>query len=71
MFPFKWTPLVLNIFDKNAKSHLEGGKGAAPAFSGEAGGLAAPALARALAAWGQPGSRRGWAGCQRQRLPAV
>ena len=37
MFLFKWTPLALNIFDKNAKSHLEDGKGAAPAFSCEAG----------------------------------
>lgn len=27
MFPFKWTPLVLNIFDKNVKSQLEGRKG--------------------------------------------
>lgn len=27
MFLFKWTPLVLNIFDKNAKSHLEGREG--------------------------------------------
>lgn len=29
MFLFKWTPLVLNIFDKNAESHLVGREGAA------------------------------------------
>lgn len=43
MFLFKWTPLVLNIFDKNAKSHLEGRKGTARACSCAAGRIAAPA----------------------------
>lgn len=47
MFLFKWTPLVLNIFDKNAKSHLEGTEGTARAFSGAAGGDRRPGPARA------------------------
>lgn len=71
MFLFKWTPLVLNIFDKNAKSHLEGGKGTALAFSCEASRIAGLAPAGALPARCQPSSRRRRAGCQRQRLPAV
>lgn len=33
MFLFKRTPLVLNICDKNAESHLEGAEGTARAFS--------------------------------------
>lgn len=40
MFPFKWTPLVLNIFDKNAKSHAEGTKGTARGLPRRAGGIA-------------------------------
>lgn len=51
MFPFKWTPLVLNIFDKNVKSQLEGRKGRPQAFS-----------CRGLPAFVGLGSRAGDAG---------
>lgn len=42
MFPFKWTPLVLNIFDKNVKSQPEGREGIPQAFAAQA--LPAPSL---------------------------
>jgi len=65
MFPFKWTPLALNIFDKNVKSRLEGRKGIPQAFSAEAARRRRrrPRLRPAFAGC-QLSSRRGRAGCQ-------
>lgn len=70
MFPFKWTPLVLNIFDKNVKSQPEGRKGRPQAFSAAA-ASARKASGPASAAGGASRARGGQAASAGPGLPAV
>jgi hypothetical protein len=59
MFLFKQTPLVLNIFDRNAKSHSVGREGAAWTFSCEAGQVCKLGANRVHVTGGQAASASG------------